>query len=338
MINGNTAVTPESLRKIDQSANLWPVFGAALGLLCILIWMHGGLYKQDLVILTVTYSLIALGMYIPFVLGGSLSLAYSAYAGIGAYAVGLMSTKTELPLWVGIAVGAAVAIGVAVLLSFATRRLSGFFLAAVTLLFGAAFEQWLIALEPITGGSGGISGVGSLELFGWTPNRWTQVVIAMVMVAAVAIFVDRLRRSSLGTILQASREVPLAVNSMGVRVPSLMTVALAAGAAIASLGGSLFASFVGTVTPETFTISIVFLAIFMPLIGGRGTSWGAIIGAVLVVSITVNLPGLEASGQLMLSIAVLIILLFAPAGLLGYLNSSYQGLRLRRKATHNENR
>jgi branched-chain amino acid transport system permease protein len=126
------------------------VVGAAL----ILLWVGFDGYRQTLVTTTATYALIALGMYVPYLMAGSLSMAYGAYAGIGGYAVGLLSTKTGLPLALAWLIGPLVAAAVAVVLGLVTRRLSGFFLAAVTLLFGMAFSAWLVDAEGISGGSG----------------------------------------------------------------------------------------------------------------------------------------------------------------------------------------
>jgi len=98
----------------------------------------------------------------------------------------------------------------------------------------------------------------------------------------------------------------------------LNLVALALGAAIAAVGGALFTYSAGSITPDTFTLNIVFLAIFMPLIGGAGTPWGAVAGAVLAVELTLNFPAFQASGTLLLALGVLVIMLLAPRGVLGY--------------------
>lgn len=330
------ATVPRRGYRPDRAADIWPPIIAVVVAVLLVTWAGGGEYRKDLIVLTATYSLIALGMYVPFVMAGSLSMAYSAYAGIGAYAVGIISERTGLTLWVGWVLGAVASALVAIVLSLATRRLSGFFLAAVTLLFGTAFETWLVAAEPLTGGSGGIGNIRPLTLFGLELSRGAQVMLGAALVIVVATLVDRLRRSPWGVTVRTMREVPLPVEASGVRVSTLTTATLAFGAAIASLGGSLFGSFVGGVTPETFTLSVVFLAVFMPLLGGRGTAWGAVVGALLVVEISVNFTALQASGQLLLSLAVLVVLLLAPAGVLGYLDQlRWWGINLvrnRRKA------
>lgn len=302
--------------------SLPPLGMAAVGAVVILLWTGTNGYRQDLVVLAATYALVALGMYIPFVMAGSLSMAYSAYASIGAYAVGVLATESDLPVWLAWFVAPVISAVVAVVLGFATRRLSGFYLAAVTLLFGTAFETWLTDADGITQGSGGIAGIRDVEIFGWTPDRGQQVVAAVVLVLVLGFAVDRLRQSPWGILVRTQREVPHVVEASGTSVSLLNLVTLALGAMIASLGGCLFATFVGGVTPETFTLSIVFLAVFMPLIGGSGTPWGAVLGAVIVVELTIDFPAFSESGTLILAVGVIVILLVAPRGMIGYFDAA----------------
>jgi branched-chain amino acid transport system permease protein len=290
------------------------VVGAAL----ILLWVGFDGYRQTLVTTTATYALIALGMYVPYLMAGSLSMAYGAYAGIGGYAVGLLSTKTGLPLALAWLIGPLVAAAVAVVLGLVTRRLSGFFLAAVTLLFGMAFSAWLVDAEGISGGSGGLGNLRPLNIFGWQPTHYQVVLASAVAVCVIAFLLDRLRLSPWGVIVRTMRDAPSAVEAAGVRVPMLNLVALALGAAIAAIGGGLFTYSAGSITPDTFTLNIVFLAIFMPLIGGAATPWGAVVGAVIAVELTLNFPAIQASGTLLLALGVLVIMLLAPRGVLGY--------------------
>ena len=301
----------------EYSSGLVAIVGAAL----LVIWVGSNAYRQDLFTLAASYALIGLGVYLPYVLGGSLALAYNAYASVGAYAVGLVSTKTGLPVALGWLIGPVVAAIIAVVLGVATRRLTGFYLAAVTLLFSTAFGTWLIDTDWV-GSSGGIGGIRPLNLFGWTPTRYQLVVLSAVLVMIVAFLIDRLRMSPWGVVLRSARSVPLAVEAAGARVPTLNLVVLAIGAGIASLGGSLFATTVHGITPETFTLTIVFLSLFMPLIGGVGTPWGAVLGAVIVVELTLNFPAFSSSGTLILSLGVIVILMVAPRGVLGYLDTA----------------
>ena len=99
-------------------------------------------------------------------------------------------------------------------------------------------------------------------------------------------------------------------------------VALGIGGAIAAFGGAIFTTATSVITPDTYTLNVIFLTIFMSLLGGQGTPWGPILGAALVVELTFNVPFLEASGTLLVAVVVLGVMLVAPTGVLGMLNSA----------------
>ncbi len=285
----------------------------------ILVWVGTNGYKQTLLISAGAYALIALGMYVPFVLAGSLSLAYGAYASIGGYSVALISEKTALPLWFGWIIGPIIAGVAAVLLGTATRRLSGFYLVAVTLLFSEAFQTYL-SNASYAGGAAGLTSFRPLDVFGWEPSFDVLIGATAVLVVVVALLLNRLRLSAWGVVVRGMREAPAAIEASGARVPMLSLVALAIGAGVGALGGALFTQMNGSIQPTTFTLNLVFLAIYMPLIGGTGTSWGAALGALIVVELTLNLPSLHTSGTLLVALGVLVIMLVAPRGVLGYLD------------------
>lgn len=294
--------------------------GAAIGVVAlalVVVWAGVDGYRNSLVITGLTYALIALGMFVPFVLAGSLSLAYSAHAAIGAYAVALLTVDAGWPLWAGWLVGPPIAAAVAVLLGLATRGLSGFFLGAVTLLFAEAFIQFL-GQAGFTGGPSGVVNLPLLSVGSWQPSSQVQVIAAALLIAVLAFGLDRLRMSRWGILVRTSREVPVAVETAGVSVASLELVALGLGAAIASLGGALFTSYVGAVNPQTFSTNVIFLAVFMPIIGGISSSWGAVLGAGIIVHLTLNVESLSSSGTLLVALGVLLILVIFPRGLLGF--------------------
>ena len=216
-----------------------------VGAVLLLLWVGSSGYRQDLAALGATYALIALGMYVPFVMAGSLSLAYAAYAGIGAYSVAILSRETSWPIWVAWFIAPVVAAAVAVVLGLATRRLSGFYLTSVTLLFSIAFAAWLLDAGDLTGGGTGVYGIRPLDVLGWDPTRSEQVIMSVFLVVILAWGIDRLRQSPWGVVVRTMREVPLAVETAGVRTPVLMLVTLGFGAVVSSLAGALFASFVG---------------------------------------------------------------------------------------------
>jgi branched-chain amino acid transport system permease protein len=287
-----------------------------LGAVALVAYGSGASYRQDYVVLICTYALLALGMYVPYIMSGALSLAYNAFLGIGAYACALIGTKGGWSSLWGVPIGMVVAVAVAVLLALVTRRLTGFYLAGVTLLFAVAFQVFLVDRVDLTGGPAGMQ-VPRPEILGHTAARYEIMLVAVAAVWVVGFLLSRLRRSPYGVVVRMRKDVPQVVEASGISAASVSVVALGLGAAIGSLGGSLFGLMGGVAQPESFGLHIIFLAIFMPLLGGRASPWGAVIGAALVVVFTFELEILEDAGTLVFAVAILLVLRLAPEGLLG---------------------
>jgi branched-chain amino acid transport system permease protein len=299
-----------------------PAITLAIGIGAILYAGQAN-YTADYVVLICTYALLALGMYVPYIMSGGLSLAYNAYLGLGAYSCGLLAMHTDLSSLWGVPIGIVLSALVATLLGMVTSKLSGFYLAGVTLLFGVSFETFLIDNTELTGGPNGIA-VLTPTFFGYELDRSAFVIIAVLTVWAAGMFLSRLRRSPFGVTVRIKRKVPAVVEASGISTSVVGLVSLAFGAGIASIGGSIFGMMNGFAQPESFGLPVIFLAIFMPLIGGQRTPWGAVLGAALVVIFTFQLTLFEDSGTLLFAIAILLVLRLAPEGILGVLADVYQ--------------
>lgn len=298
----------------------------AIAVAAILL-VRGNPYLEAVALLTATYAFIALGMYLPFIMGGALSMAYNAYLGVGAYAMALVATRSGWDLVWSVPIGALLAAVVAVILGMATRRLSGFYLAAVTLLFGIAFSTWLVDAESVTSGAGGIQSLRAPSVGGQPVSNTALVTLTILLVWLVGLLLSRLRNAPFGIIVRAQRRAAIAVESSGVRVSTLSLVTLALGAVVAALGGSMFAVVNHAVLPESFAVDLVFLTMFMPLLGGQDRPWGAVLGAVLVVTFTFQLTFFKQTGSLFFALAVLLVLVAAPRGILGYVMLGWERLR-----------
>lgn len=286
-----------------------------------LIYALGDLYRQELAILVLTYAFLALGMYVPLALTGQLSLAYNAYFAIGAYAMVIWSNRTDAPIFWAMVIAVLISTAAAILLGVATVRLTGFHLAVATLLFGIAVRHWIMSNKDITGGSLGLGGVRPIIIAGWSPDRDATIIIGVAVIWLLAMLVARVRRSPFGVALRAQMEVPAASAASGFPGRATRIISLAAGASIATLGGILFAYLNGFVTPDSFAISVVFLVLFMPVLGGLNSPWGALLGAVLVVVFTEALTFLQGPGALTFGVLTLIVLILVPGGVLGVLTA-----------------
>lgn len=320
----------ETKRK-SLSSRRWVIelLVSAAGAAALIAYGSGASFRQDYVVLIATYGLLALGMYVPFIMSGTLSLAYNAHLGVGAYAAGIISTKLGWSSVWGIPVGMVIAATVAVLLGMATRKLTGFYLAGVTLLFAVAFEVFILNQASVTAGSSGMP-VASPNIFGYTLSRYQIMVAIVVIMWIVGVLLSRLREAPFGVIVRLRKDIPEAVEASGVSSAVMGLVALGFGAMIASVGGSMFAMMGRVAQPESYALHIIFLAIFMPLLGGQKSPWGAVLGAIVVVVFTFELQLVAEAGTLIFSIAILLVLRFAPGGILGISDQIRQFLAKRK--------
>lgn len=282
------------------------------------LYVGGNGYRQDLALLFIAYALLALGMYVPLALCGSLSLAYNAYFAIGAYAIAILSNYSPALVWAAIPIAIIASMAIAALLGYVTRRLSGFHLAVATLMFGIAAHTWLVHAGDTTGGATGIGGIPRLSLLGTEIGRAGLIGLGLVIIWLFATAIGRLRVSVVGIVMRGQRETLVAAEACGVPTEAVRILALAAGAAIASVAGMLFALMNQFVLPDSFAVSVVFLVLFMPILGGLGSPWGSVLGALIVVAFTLGFDFFQGPGSLTFGVLTLVVLLLAPSGLLGW--------------------
>lgn len=294
--------------------------------LFILYGVRNG-HATDLAFLVLCYGFLALGMYVAFNLCGSLSMGYNAYFAVGAYSVAVLSNRA--PEWMLLSLPLALVVSalLAGILGYLTRKLSGFHLAVATLMFGIATQRWLVNTTDLTGGPNGLGGFGAPDIFGIGSGRQQLLVMATIAVWLVAFGITRIRGSAVGIAWRVQRESSLAAESSGVPTIWMRLFALMIGAAIASIGGIVLSLANGFVVPESFPVSVVFLVLFMPLLGGTGSPWGALIGAGIVVFLTVGFTGFGLPGALTFALFTLVVLIVAPKGILGIAGQLFDRLR-----------
>jgi branched-chain amino acid transport system permease protein len=303
-------------------------FAVALALLYAL-WAGNDNYRLALMVLGIAYALLGLGIYVPLVLGARLSVCYNAYFAAGAYAVGLIAARTNLPIIIAIPIGVGAAIAIAALVSLVCRGLSGYHLAVATIAVANVADRVLIDQGAITGGSSGIGNIPSIVVFGVSMGTQQLVIAGLILVWLATVAVNRLRDSVWGFALRLQRDAPVAVEACGASVESLRMVAVCLGAAIASLAGLLLAYVNHFIIPESFAFVIVFTVIFIPIVGGSGSAWGSVVGAAFVLWLTNSFSVGNASGALIFGVGTVLILIIAPSGFLGIIYAAWDHMRRR---------
>ncbi|HEY5580421.1 MAG TPA: ABC transporter ATP-binding protein [Rhodoferax sp.] len=334
---------------------------AAVGLLILpLVLQSFGNAWVRIADMALLYVLLALGLNIVVGYAGLLDLGYVAFFAIGAYMYGLLAsphlTETfawigamfpdglHAPLWIVIPAAAGLAGFFGILLGAPTLRLRGDYLAIVTLGFGEIIRVFLNNLDHpvnITNGPKGVSQIDSLSFFGLNLGQTldiggyelNSVSLYYYMFLALVLFSvlisHRLQLSRVGRAWMAIREDEIAAKAMGINTRNLKLLAFGMGATFGGVSGTMFASFQGFISPESFSLMESVMIVAMVVLGGIGHLPGVILGAVLLSALPEVLRyvagplqamtggRLDASilRQLLIALAMISVMLVRPRGL-----------------------
>ena len=300
--------------------------------------------------LAILFTLLALGLNIVVGFAGLLDLGYVAFYAVGAYAYALLASPhfgLHLPFWLALPIGAAIAALFGLLLGAPTLKLRGDYLAIVTLGFGEIVRIFLNNLSRpvnITNGPQGISLIDPFSIGGVSfakneaflgvmisgPMKYYWFLL-LVLVAVIAINL-RLQNSRIGRAWEAVREDETAARAMGIDTTRIKLLAFAMGASFGGVAGGMFAAIQGFISPESFVLTESIMVVAMVVLGGMGNIRGVILGALLlsfvpeILRYTIaplqqavlgrTLVEPEVLRMLVFGFALVLIMLFRPAGLL----------------------
>lgn len=249
--------------------------------------------------------LLAWSVYVAL-LTGSLSFAQGAFMAIGCYGAGVLTVKFGLPLLPATLLAAMGAAAVAVVLGYPALRLRGIYLILVTLGITFCVRVLLENVDYV----GGVAGFG-----GMTGASLQAVLVAVVLVGALLFW---LSRSPLQRIFDAVREDDRVAASMGIQVTRIRLLGFAAGAAIAAIAGSLYGHYMNFVRPENFDVLLSVYVVLYVVLGGVNNLWGPLLGATVMTLLPEYFRVLAEWRPTVFGLAILILLLFRPEGLLSF--------------------
>ena len=284
-------------------------------------------YVTNILMQAVTYSVAVMGLTVVLGMCGQINLAQAAFFGLGAYAVGLGTVDYGLSFWACVGIGLFIVLLFGAFLGTSTIRLGGHYLAMVTISFQQILTLVMINWIPVTHGPDGVSKILKPSLFS-TPQSYLGFCV--VVLAFVGYLVWHLPETKFGRAMRAVRDNELAAGVTGIDVQRTKVIAFAICAFLGGLGGCLFAGGFSYVSPDQFSFaeSIVFLT--MVLLGGVASPIGAVIGTGLLILIPEWLRFLKSIPGLYLAIyglAVILIVLFMPDGIWGYISQKLKSLR-----------
>jgi branched-chain amino acid transport system permease protein len=285
----------------NRAANKTPPIVLLLvfvGLVCVIPLLTSNGYVIGVDADTMLFVLLAVGLNVAVGWAGLLDLGYIAFYGFSAYLYAELSSghyNLHWPTWQSVPLVIATTILLGFVLGLPTLRLSGDYLAIVTLFFLEIFNNFttngyawnwlgLTGQHDITGGPTGLTNVDPFRVFGHVlDNRPTDYVwVAAAGFTVIAILFHYVNKSRTGRAWRALRDDPLAAEMMGIPVKWLMLLAFAVGAGVAGFAGSVNAAYYQGVFPDTFTFPLLITVYAMVILGGVGSLKGVVLGAVVV--------------------------------------------------------
>ncbi len=273
------------------------------------------------------YGIVGLGLMLLAGFTGQFSLGHAAFLGVGAYTQAFLITH-GVPFFVGLAAATALSALVGVLVAMPSLRLKGIYLGIATLAFGFIVEEVFARWESVTKGNSGLT-VPVPTVFGvdLSAGPWFYLVcLALAILSTLGIL--NLLRSPTGRAFVAIRDSEISAQSMGIHLARYKTLSFAISAALAGLGGALYAHKLSFLSPDQFSILQSIDLLLLVVIGGLGSVHGAFLGAIFLITMpqlialskdhlpTVigQAPGLQ---SVVYGLILIGFVLFEPLGLYG---------------------
>ena len=270
--------------------------------------MLGAYYIQ--IMMGVGISIImAMGTNLVLGFTGQFPLGQAGFMAIGAYATAIITgyNDTYAGFYLSMLVGVLIAGVIAVIVGFPTLRLKGDYLAIATLGVAEIIRIAIVNGGELTNGAAGLTDI--LQYTSW------PVVYAFVVV--IAILMLNFLRSSIGHEVISVREDEIAAESMGVNTTKIKVMTFAFAAMTASIAGSLYVGYIGTVVPKDFTIMKSIDYLIIAVLGGLGSMTGTIVAAIVLGILNMYLQNFSDLRMVIYSLALILVMVFRPGGLLG---------------------
>jgi branched-chain amino acid transport system permease protein len=282
-------------------------------------------YWEGVMVFAFLAVVLALSLNIPMGFGGVYSAAQGAQYGVGAYVAALLAIHVtgNILLIVLASVIVAGASGCALIIPALRTRYEYFMIASLSLQYVAStvFVTW----SPLDG-EDGLTGLRSGELFGLNIVAPVGYVwVSGILALACVITCIALRRIRFGRALRAIRDSEDAARSLGINVRSTTILSLIIGAAMAGSAGAIYALYVGYVNPDSFDINQSVLLFAMVILGGAGSIWGPVIGALLLTLLPSWLTYVNVvpqiyqavTQQIIYGVVLVLMMIFRPDGIVG---------------------
>ncbi len=263
-------------------------------------------YYIHLIALIAIYSVLLLGLDIVVGYTGEVSLGHASLFGVGSYTVGVLVWKLSSPVWLALPAAIGVSALFGLMLALPALRVTGPYLAMVTLAFGTIVQILINEMDFLTNGPMGIS-LRKPAIFGQQLSATGYYYFVVAILAVTLLVVHRILRSHLGRAFEALRDSPVASDCMAVSVYRYKVYAFVISAALAGLAGGLFTYSEEYISPNTYSIELAIQFLLAVIMGGRKTRSGPLLGAAIVVMLPNLLSDLSLFRILAISVAAVVL-------------------------------
>ncbi|CAG9241197.1 branched-chain amino acid ABC transporter ATP-binding protein/permease [Paraburkholderia caribensis] len=284
------------------------LIGALLGLVALAIFpvLSGNPYYIHLVETIMIYAILLFGLDIVVGYTGQVSLGHAGLFGVGAYTAGVLFIKLGMPFYVTVPMAIVVTAAFGAILALPALRVSGPYLAMVTLAFGTIIQILINEMDFLTSGPMGIK-ITKPVIAGHRldETQYYWVVAALLVVSLVV--VHRVLKSHLGRAFEALRDSPIASDCMGVSVYRHKVYAFVISAGFAGLAGCLYSYSEQYISPNTYNFELTILFLLAIIMGGRKTRTGALIGSTIIVLLPKLLDDISMFRMVATALAVVVV-------------------------------
>jgi len=301
---------------------------AALAVGVAALPLLGSVFADTVMALAGLFAIVAVGLNLLFGYAGKISFGHNAFMAMGAYASGILTTGAGLPPLGALVAGAAGTGLVAFLLGAPILRLRGHYLAMATLALGEITIIVSTRWTEVTGGLTGIPGVPDFQVLGVAFDTKTKLYYLIWAVALGGLGLSfRVIDSRFGRALRALGAHEAAAEALGVPVVRYRVQVFVLSAVYAAVAGGLYAHFLNYVNGTFFDLPVMVELMAMLVVGGIGTRWGPIVGAVPLMWVSQSLGRYADYSLLIFGALYGVALLFLPRGLCGELVAWEAGRR-----------
>mgnify|MGYP000623847327 FL=1 len=309
---------PTSLNK----SWLWGAAALVAVLLVGLAFVAKG-YQLFQATMVLAYAIALLGLNMLTGYNGQISLGHGAFFALGAYVTGILMEHADVPYWATVPAAAVVCLLVGYLFGRPALKLEGLYLALATFALGVAMPQ-LLKYKHLEAWTGGVQGIVLIKPDApWglplNPDQWLYF-FSLVVTALMFVLAHNLLQSGTGRAMRAIRDHAMAAEAMGVDNRHYKSMSFGVSAAYTGVGGALGAIAVQFVSPDSFTLFLSISLLVGIVVGGVGTLWGALYGAVFIMFVPDMAEKVSKAAPWAVYGAVLIVFMFVmPGGVVGLL-------------------